>query len=37
MLENYIREIVSRKDTRHSPIVIGFLELKKLASEVLYN
>ena len=36
-LENYIREVVVRKDTRNSNELISFLELYKLASELIYN
>ncbi len=36
-LENYLRELISRKDTRNSTELIQFLELNAFAPETLYN
>jgi hypothetical protein len=36
-LEFYVREILARKDTRHAPEVIEFLQLDSLAGDLLYN
>jgi hypothetical protein len=36
-LENYLRELISRKDTRNCTELIEFLELERFAPETLYN
>jgi len=36
-LENYLRELISRKDTRNCTEMIEFLELARFAPETLYN